>query len=294
VWLAARVWARPDDAADPANLAIFSGAAALVVVGYVMFRFYEGRPGTHPFQRISAALARFAAPACAALFAAVVVVREIEAEDLLLAAALSFLLLGWSLLAALGGTLARKHTRFSRVLSHGGAIAIAAYGLFVLESLWALPLALGLLVSAAFIPTERSWTARSAPAIRLAAGAALFAFGVGGLFLLHNSWTQFHELTPIRTALAEETRDGDLVLLLRDRELEVLLGTPRVDGEITGDELGLLARARTPQRRLFVLAEDDDMHSIPGPVLKTLRVRRAFRLGFDTFYLLEVRPSAGA
>jgi protein-S-isoprenylcysteine O-methyltransferase Ste14 len=285
VWVAARAWARPAEALCDGNMAIFAAAAGLGLVGLVLYSVYERRADSLA-SRLAVRLAPHAALWTTVVLFAAVALREIELEDFALAATIGALLAGWSLAAASLGARVRTPARLRRGVVLAGLAALSAYGAWALEMTWVIPVVLAAALAWRLAPEPKV----AMPKLRLTAGVVFLAAGLGAMGVFRSMWVELRTLSPIRAALREETRDDDLVVILEDRELRVLVGAPGIDGEVSGDDVGRLAHQREAHPRIFLLAEDDDMHRIPPRVRERLHVRREFRVWFETFYLFELRP----
>jgi len=178
-------------------------------------------------------------------------------------------------------------SRVSRVVFDAVAVAIVLFALFVVDALWLSPLVTALIVSESFVPGPRAWADAARPHFRLATAGVMLLIGVVGVSVFHDAWSPLHRLPHIRLALEEETTEADTVFVLRDDELHQLADSPRVDGVVSDGEFLTLADQHRP-RRLFLLVEDYDLNRLPDHMQRRVQIRRAFRIGLERFFLVEI------
>jgi len=88
--------------------------------------------------------------------------------------------------------------------------------------------------------------------------------------------------------LAMIARGEDEVVVLRDDDLAALPERAHVDGEVTPRELErLVARGATPGRKLFVIADVDDLDEVSPATRAALMSGKVVGWGLETFRLLE-------
>jgi hypothetical protein len=284
ILLAGRIWALQGGVLNATNLCLGSGVVALNLLSRVINIRYELGDRKRLRSRCVLLAPRHAIAVCGVLFLVVASDWEIDPEDILVVATMSFLLFGWVLLTSGIESCVQSWQSPARAFLQICSAGLVVFSLYRLEALWLSPLAVVVILSRGLWPAE-TYFGRAGPRMRLLTGIAASAIALGVVFHTGGS-VQVDDLTSVEVALTTETKGTDLVLLLKDPDLRELIGTIRVDGEITAEELGRFEISQGQNSPLIIVAEDEDLSDIPSSMRGVLNVQRVIKVGIEDYYLL--------
>ena len=286
VVLASRLWAAPAEASDARNLTLVAVAFAAWVGSAAVYWGLERGARSKGGLLVARVFSDHPVATWSLLILVAALAGEWEVEE-----AIDALLWGVAMLsaeAAIRTYWPHHSASWGRLLAPLGSGVIGIGVLIAFGAGFLVPVGLALLLCRFVLPPTPSrrlpMPSRLMPS--LATAAVLLSASAIAL--------EMHSENHARSEMARQVtliaRYDDEVVVLKDDDLAGLKNRTHVDAEVTAVELDLLiARGPKTGRRLFVVADEDDLDELSPTTRLALVSERIVRSGMERFQLLTYR-----